>query len=67
MRKRDIRKARFDKLARQPFEQCANEDSWITWADFYAQVDEVVTDESYQLEQLASAHSASNDQNRGKR
>jgi hypothetical protein len=45
-----IRHAR--KAKRQPFETAANDENAETWAEFFAQADEVVTDESYQLERL---------------
>jgi hypothetical protein len=52
-----IRHAR--KAKRMPFEIAANDDTPQTWCDFFAQADEVVTDESYQLDQLADANSQS--------
>ena len=55
MRQRDLRKARQQKRERI----AANDDTPLTWAEFYQQIDEVVTDESYQLDQLADANSDS--------
>lgn len=54
---RTIRHAR--KAKRMPFETAANDENAETWAEFFAQADEVVTDESYQLDQLADANSQS--------
>ncbi len=60
-RPRHIRQAA--KAKRQPFDVAANDETPLTWADFYAQIDEVVTDDAYQLDQLADANSNSKELN----
>ncbi len=38
MRKRELRALRLQAAKRQPFEIAANDETTITWGDFYAEV-----------------------------